>query len=79
MSAIDEVIWLLEDGEWHNLEEITEKTSFPVYKVKVALSFLQEYNFIQIKGEGEKAKLRPIMLDFINQIQSVKEQEALSH
>ncbi len=79
MSAIDEVIWLLEDGEWHNLEEIAEKASLPRSKLDLAISFLQEYNFIQVNEEGQTAKLCPIMLNFMNEIESVEEDEALSH
>jgi len=79
LSAIHEILWLLKDGKWNNLREIIEKCSSPKSKVKMAVSFLWEYNFIQVDENGRKAKLRPLMLNFINEIQRVEKEEALSH
>jgi len=79
LSAIDEIPWLLKDGKWHNLREIIEKCSLPRSKVKMAVRFLWEYDFIQVDENGRKAKLRPSMLNFIDEIQRVEKEEALSH
>ena len=79
LSAIDEILWLLKDGKRHNLREIIEKCSSPKSKVKIAVSFLREYDFIQINENGRKATLRPLMLKFIDEIQRVEREEALSH
>jgi len=79
LSAIDEVLWSLEDGKWHNLKEIIEKCSLPRSKVKMAVSFLWEYDLIQVDENGRKAKLRPSMLNFIDEIRRVEKEEALSH
>ena len=79
LSVIDEILWLLKDGKWHNLRETLEKCSSPESKVKMAVSFLWEYNFIQVNENRRKAKLRPLMLEFIDEIQRVEEEEALSH
>ncbi len=77
--AIDEILRLLKDGKWHTLREIIEKCSLPKSKVKRAVSFLWEYDFIQVDENGRKAKLRPLTLNFINEIQRVEKEEALSH
>jgi len=79
LSAIDEILWLLKDGKWHNLREIMEKCSSPEPKVEMTISFLWEYDFLQLNETGRKAKLRPLMLKFINEIQYVEEEDALSH
>jgi predicted transcriptional regulator len=79
LSAIDEILWLLKDGKSHDLKKITEKCSLPESKVKIAISFLREYDFIQLNENGQKAKLRPLMLKFINEIQGVEKEEASSH
>ena len=79
MSAIDEILWLLKDGKWHSLREILEKCSLPKSKVEMAVSFLWEYDFIQVNENGRKAKLRPFMVNFIDEIQRVEKEEALSH
>jgi DNA-binding IclR family transcriptional regulator len=78
MSAIDEFLWLLKDGEWHNLEEITEKLALPKNKAELAVSFLAEYDFIQLDKNTEKVKLQPSTLKFIHRLQQL-EKENLSH
>lgn len=76
---IDEILWLLKDGKWHNSEEILEKCSSPKSKVEMGVSFLREYDFIQVDESGRKAKLRPLMRNFIDEIQRVEREENLSH
>jgi len=79
LSVADEILWLLKDGKWHNLEEIIGECSLPKSKVKIAVNFLWEYDFIQVNEKGRKARLRPLMLKFIGEIQRVEKEEALSY
>ena len=79
LSTIDEILWLLKDGRWHKLEEITEKSSLAKYKAKMAIGFLQEYSFIQVDENGRKARLYPPMLNFLDEIQRVEKKEILSN
>jgi len=79
LSAFDEILWLLKDGKWHNLRRIMEKCSLFESEVKMAVSFLWEYDFIQVSENGRKARLRPRILKFIDEIQCVEKEEALSH
>ena len=79
MSTIDEFLWLLKDGEWHNLEEIAEKAEIPKIKVKMVLSFLGEYDFIQINEDLKRVKLKPSILEFFNEIQRIEKEDALRH
>ena len=78
LSAIDEIIWLLKEGKWQNLREIIENCSSPKSEVKMAVSFLGEYDFIQVDKKGGKVRLRPLMLKFIDGIQRVEREETLS-
>ena len=78
MSTIDDILWLLKDGKWHNLEEITINLALPKTKTDLAVSFLAEYNFIQLNKNNERAKLQPSTLEFLNEIQQL-EKEASSH
>jgi len=78
MSAIDEILWLLKDGKWHDLKEITEKVALPESKAEIAINFLGEYNFIQLNENVKRVKLQPSMLKFIEEIQRL-EKEELSH
>jgi len=79
MSAIDEILWLLKDGEWHDLKEITEKVALPKFKVEIVVSFLGEYDFIQLNENFRRVKLQPSILEFIEEIQCLEKEEALSH
>lgn len=79
MLTIDEILWSLKDGKWHNLKEITEKSSLAESKAKMTINFLQEYRFIQVDENERKAKLRPQMLKFIDEIQHAEKEEASSH
>jgi hypothetical protein len=72
MSAIDEILWLLKDGEWHYLKEITKKVALPKTKAEMVISFLEEFNFIQLNGNIKRAKLQPSMLNFIEEIQRLE-------
>jgi hypothetical protein len=79
MSAIDEILWLLKDGEWHDLKEITEKVSLPKFKAEIAISFLGEYDFIQLNENVKSVRLQRSILEFIEEIQRIEKEEALSH
>ena len=74
MSAIDKVLWLLKDGEWHDLTEITEKVALPKFKAEIVVSFLWEYDFIQLNKNVRRVKLQPSMLEFIEEIQRLEKE-----
>jgi hypothetical protein len=81
LSTIDEILWALKDGKWHYLTEITQKwpSPKPESRIEIALSFLREYSFIQVNENEQKTKLHPLLLEFIEKIQSLEEREALGH
>lgn len=76
MSTIDHILWLLKDGKWHDLEEIAKKVEIPQIKAEMVFSFLNEYEFIQIK-DLTKAKIRQSILEFLNEIQRIEKEDAL--
>ena len=79
MSNIDEILWLLKDGEWHDLKEIAEKVALPQDKVEMVASFLAEYDFIQLNENNKQAKLKPTILEFFKEIQRIEKEDALQH
>ena len=79
MSTIDEILWLLKDGKWHDLKEIAEKVALPQDKVEMVASFLAEYDFIQLKENNKQAKLKPTILEFFKEIQRIEKEDALQH
>jgi len=78
MSAIGEILCLLKDGEWHDLKEVTKKVALPKFKAEIAVSFLEEYDFIQLNEKVRRVKLQPSIVKFIEEIQRL-EKEALTH
>ena len=79
MSTIDEMLWSLKNGKWHSLTEIIEKSPLPKPLTEMALSFLREYDFIQMDEKEGKAKLSPPVLNFMDEIQRVEKEETSSH
>jgi hypothetical protein len=75
MSAIDEVLLLLKDGEWHDLKEITEKVALPKFKTEKVVNFLSEYDFIQLNENIRKMKIKPPIHDFFEKIQRIENEE----
>ena len=75
LSAIDEILRLLKDGDWHDLEEIIEKCSLTKIRAKIAVAFLREFDFIQVEGNEPKARIHPLMLNFFKEIQRVEKEE----
>jgi len=68
---------LLKDGNWHDLREITKKCSSNGLRVEMIVNFLWKYDFMELDKKDRKARLRPLMLEFIDEIQHVREEEAL--
>lgn len=72
MSTIDDVIMLLKDGKWHDIQEVTETVTLPKPKTEMIISFLTEYDFIQHEEDTKKIKLQTSMLEFIEGIQRLE-------
>jgi DNA-binding IclR family transcriptional regulator len=73
MSALDNILWLLKDGKWHDVQEITNTVALPKAKAEMVINFLEEYNFIQLDQDVKKIKLQTSMLEFIEGIQRLEE------
>jgi len=59
---------LLRDGNWHDLRQIVETCSLNELKVEMIVSFLSKYDFIDWNRKSRKARLRPLMLEFLSAI-----------
>lgn len=79
MSAIDDILWLLEDGKWHELKEIQEKFLLPPIKTEIVVNFLGEYKFIELEHETNKVRLQPSTKKFIEEIQRLEKENMLGH
>jgi hypothetical protein len=68
---------MFKDGNWHELSEIAKKCSSNKLRVEMVVSFLSKYDFVELDEKGRKARLRPLMLKFINEIQSFRIKEVV--
>jgi len=76
LPTVDDILKLLEDGRWHDLNEIREKIELQDLKVKSLTKFLAQYDFIELDKDGKKAKLGPSIQDFFKKIRRIEEEEA---
>ena len=76
MSVIDDILWLLKDGEWHDLQEIAEKVPLSPAKTELVVSFLAEYDFVQLNENTKEVKLQSPLLKFINELQRLEQETA---
>jgi predicted transcriptional regulator len=65
---------LLEDGHWHDLEEIIKGSKLNKTQVDNILEFLANYNFIDLDSNRRKVKLTPSLKKFLKEEQSAKKQ-----
>ncbi|MDH5450228.1 MAG: hypothetical protein OEX77_04900 [Candidatus Bathyarchaeota archaeon] len=70
-ERIDEILTLLQDGRWHSITEITEKTQLHQTKIELVTSFLEKYDFIRLNKTQQKAKLTLSLHRFIKRIRTL--------
>ena len=73
MPAVDEILLLLKDGEWYNLNEITEKGKLRPSKAELIVNFLAEYNFVELNEN--KIRLQSLLVEFLEEIQRLEKEE----
>jgi len=74
VSVIDEILGLLKDGEWHDLNEIMEKFRLTESRAETVTNFLAEYNFIQLDKERLRARITSPAFNFLKKIQRIEEE-----
>ena len=77
MSQVEDILRLLKNGKWHDLEEIEKKIQLRDFNVTNITKFLSQYNFIKLDKEGKKVKLDPSTQDFLKKIRQLEGKEKL--
>ncbi len=72
MLAIDQILDLLKNGEWHELREIVDRAQLHEVKVEIITSFLAEYDFLEFDKEEKKIKLSPQLQLFMKKIKDIE-------
>ena len=75
MEMINVIFNLLEDGKWHSLTEITDKSGLHEFKLEIVTSFLAEYDFIELDKTKRKVRLAVSVVDFLKKIKHIEKDE----
>ena len=67
------ILELLENGKWHYLKEIEEKTHLNNGKVEMVTKFLATYNFIKLDETKHRVKIDPPTNRFFKKIRKLEE------
>ena len=74
LSRIDNILKILENGEWHDLKEI-EQVQLPEEDIKRVAVFLAKYSFIEIDNKGKKARITSSTLNFLKKIDQLDDKD----
>ena len=74
MSSIEELLDLLQDGLWHDLQATTQKVGLSAAKTEMVISFLKEYGFVKLSENSQQIKLQDFANNFFTQIRQLESQ-----
>jgi hypothetical protein len=77
LPRVDDILKLLENGEWHDLKEIEKKIQLPNLDTASVTDFLAQYDFIKLDEERKKAKLDSSTQVFLKKIRRLEDEEEL--
>jgi len=66
-SKIARILELLNDGQWHMLDDVQKKTKLDKDQLQQIVAFLKEYEFIATKDEKEEVRLQETARRFLTQ------------
>ena len=75
LEMINVIFDLLEDGKWHSLTEMTNKSGVLKLKLEIVTNFLAEYDFIELDKTKRKVKLAVSVVDFLKKINPIEKDE----
>jgi hypothetical protein len=66
IKALDEILELLEDSQWHLTDELKAKLLLPSEeKLTEIIRFLEKYEFVTFDVKEKKAKIEPLGLSLL--------------
>jgi len=72
LLAIDEILELLKNGQWHELKEIADKTNLQGFRAELISNFLAEYDFLEFDKKEKKIRLTPQLQLFLRNIENIE-------
>ena len=69
---MDMVIELLEDGKWHKIQTISQKSKLNEFKIEILTDFLADYSFLEFNKSEKKARLSKIFAEFLRKTRRMR-------
>jgi DNA-binding IclR family transcriptional regulator len=64
VRSIEQILRLLRDGQWHDLNEIANKTQLSNLKLQIVTEFLAKYSFIKLDRKNGRVRLSRTITKF---------------
>lgn len=75
LHVVNVILDFLEDGKWHSLTEMSDKSGLHEFRLEMITSFLAEYDFIKLDKTNRKARLAVSVVDFLKKIKYIEKDE----
>jgi DNA-binding IclR family transcriptional regulator len=76
MQAIDKILGILHNGDWHGVTEVARRTDTQESKIELISSFLDAYDFLEYDKKTKRIKLSKELQDFFVKIEEIEQREA---
>ena len=57
MNALDRILEMLVDGEWHRVEDLSARLGLPEQKLKTIAYFLSEHGFVHYRESDSSVRI----------------------
>ncbi len=76
MQAIDEILDIIHNGDWHKVTEIAKRIRTQESKIELISRFLSTYDFIEYDKKSKRIKLSNELQDFFERITEIEQEES---
>ncbi len=77
MEKVNAIFKLLEDGKWHSVTQIANKSGLHEFKLEIITNFLAEYDFAEVDKANRQVRLTVSVVDFLKKIKYIEKGEGL--
>ena len=67
----DKLLDALKDGRWHKTEDVQHATGLDAKKTKLILSFMNEFNLVQMDEKTNKIRLCRLTKQFLEKLNDI--------
>ena len=70
--SLEQILRLVRDGQWHDIDEVTERIHLSELKTQIITEFLANYGFIELDRKNRKIRISHSLAKFLRMISSVE-------